>query len=90
MQIPSVHTLNISILSNVSHPVFLKMNWKKHNFNTKDLNDSGYFSESSTAYSKYHKIIQCTLLYLLFKNGSQYMSDGNKPAPECFQTKGNE
>jgi len=37
MQIPSVHTLNTSILSNVSYPVSSKMNWKKHNFNTQDL-----------------------------------------------------
>jgi len=40
MQIPSVHTLYTSILANVSYPVSSKMNWKKHNFNTQDLNDS--------------------------------------------------
>jgi hypothetical protein len=40
MQIPSVHTLNTSILSNVSYLVSSKMNWKKHNFNKQDLIDS--------------------------------------------------
>jgi hypothetical protein len=89
MHIPSVHTLNTSILSNVSYPVSSKMNWKKHNFNTQDLNDSANIFQIPALHITNIRRSTNACYCISFSKTAHNRSEGNKPAPECFQTKGN-